>query len=172
MNLGREWTAEEVNAWALKQNAIHIEFWKRKMPDIERKLQDPILFDEAVRRNEKYCAMQVPARYQCSLEYNVEDAADFRKRILADQASKGGKAPKGDALQGRIESLVARNPYITAKALLNQLHTECPGDLIEEIVDGDIAFKENDGTSKKASITGLKDRLSRAKKKMKSFDKV
>jgi hypothetical protein len=45
-------------------------------------------------------------------------------------------------------------------------HTGIPP--VQEICDGKIAFTNHDGTTKTAALSGLKDRLSRAKKEIHS----
>ena len=87
---------------------------------------------------------------------------------------KGGRAHKCDALQDLIREIVLGQPHITAGQLLRVLRGS-PGagvvvsiDEESDVLAGEarmIHFVDDNGTSKTASISGLKDRLSRAKKK-------
>jgi hypothetical protein len=61
---------------------------------------------------------------------------------------------------------------MTVSQLLKALEREPPGSTIIEIVDGQISFAQPNGTPegrmKEAAVSGLKDRLSRARKKLNS----
>ena len=92
-------------------------------------------------------------------------------------ARKGGKAPKGDALQELILAIVRKDPRISEKQLLDMLAGEAGADVVTSIDEpsnllaGDtpcIHFDNDDGRPKIASVQGLKDRLSRAKRKIKN----
>ena len=90
---------------------------------------------------------------------------------------KTGKAPKCNALQELILKLVRKYPNISEKELLQMLAGAAGAgavtsiDELPELLGGDtpcIHFVEDDGRSKTASVRGLKDRLSRAKAKIKN----
>jgi hypothetical protein len=84
---------------------------------------------------------------------------DERAR-LRSRASK----PRTDALQKLIIEIVTAKPDITQADLLHDLE-RCAAlhDVINEIEDGEISFND-DGVLKSAPVSGLKDRLTRAKK--------
>ena len=109
----------------------------------------------------------VPIRHQTSLYKALEDAERTGKRFVMEHASKGGKAKKSDALQLLIEKIVVREPSISARQLENQLETYQGIDIIEDIEDGSIWFTNGDSL-KEAKLSGLKDRLLRAKRKLQS----
>ena len=102
----------------------------------------------------------------------MADAEGDKQRFLSHQARKGGRAKKSDALQQEILGLVRRDPHITESRLKDMLTKErCPG-LIEDVNDEEIYFVQRDGSeegrSKRVVISGLKHRLWRAKKALKS----
>lgn len=78
---------------------------------------------------------------------------------------KGGRASKTDPLQKLIVRVVRQRPFITAKELESYLEAHQDADPIIEICGGIIRFWNHDGSEKSAPLSGLKDRLSRAKKK-------
>jgi hypothetical protein len=68
--------------------------------------------------------------------------------------------------QDLIHEVVTRRPDISAKELLETLRGHRPP--VEDIDGGTIHFANRDGSYKEAPISGLKDRLTRARKKLKS----
>jgi hypothetical protein len=103
-----------------------------------------------------------------SVDQALDDGAIKKNAVLKHQGQKGGKARKTDALQEVIIDLVRGNPQITERELRDKLTRESYPDLIEDVEEDSIYFKTQDGRSKAASIAGLKDRLSRAKKLLNS----
>mgnify|MGYP001443759696 FL=1 len=81
---------------------------------------------------------------------------------------KIGRKPRIDKLQERILEIVKIKPEITEKNLLLELENEKNLGVIEDVDDEAITFIDKKGKSKTAPITGLKDRLSGAKKRLKS----
>jgi hypothetical protein len=79
---------------------------------------------------------------------------------------------KSDALQQAILSLVRRNPDITEVKLKDMLTRDRFPELIQDVDEDTICFVRPDGSKdgrlKEAPLSGLKHRLSRAKKALKS----
>lgn len=76
-----------------------------------------------------------------------------------------------DVLQQLIVESVEKNPAITWKELLRELEQhEHDGGVITSITDDVIEWVEPDGPVRSAKISGLKDRLGRARKSLKSGD--
>ncbi len=75
---------------------------------------------------------------------------------------------KSDVLQHAIEDLVRRDPHITLPEVKDMLTQDRSPELIEDVDEDAISFVWFDGSgrrrSKPAVISGLKHRLSRAKK--------
>jgi len=121
------------------------------------------LFDEQKRN--------VPVRNQATIEYLLAVAEAEKRRFLSQHARKGGQAKKTDALQQEIVKLVRRDPAITEARLKDMLTSDRFSELIVEFDEETISFQPGDskhGRLKEARISGLKDRLSRAKKSLKS----
>jgi hypothetical protein len=82
---------------------------------------------------------------------------------------RGGKAPQRDPLQKLIEEIVCQDPKISQPQLWHRLRKEIGNGTIVSIdPEGParkIHFVASDGKVKTAAVSGLKDRLSRAKQK-------
>jgi hypothetical protein len=90
------------------------------------------------------------------------------QRFASALARKGGRAAKRDSLQRLIERIVRDNPAITECQLLAEFRSRQIGrDVIDDIDEQDISFFHC-GRTKVAPLSGLKDRLSRAKKQIRS----
>lgn len=91
----------------------------------------------------------------------LDEAVSGRRRQRAN-----AKKPRRDALQLLIEAIVAKNPKITVTELQDKLRLHEHGDVIETIGDTDGVIEWHDGNhpAESSPISGLKDRLSRAKK--------
>lgn len=98
------------------------------------------------------------------------------KAIHKERARHAGKAPKSDALNILIENIVRSNPNISAKELEATLRNTSKydglhGGIILTITDDLIEYKngenkKGDAIIKTAKISGLKDRLTNAKKRI------
>ena len=150
-------------------------FWEKESALMERRMGDETIREIALEKLADDYRRLVPIYNQKSLEKALEEAeAEIerhvkiaKKRVLSEQGRKGGTAKKADVLQDLIVQLVRKNPQISCAQLLEKL--EAPyGPPIIEIADGKIFFQTSDNPDdapmKKATISGLKDRLSRAKK--------
>lgn len=106
----------------------------------------------------------VNVRSQLSLYEALEEAHLMGVDSHTEQARKGGRAKKTDALSQLIQSIVERNPRITVAQLAEQLKAQQGLGIIADIDGTTITFDRANGSLKEASVSGLKDRLSRAKK--------
>ncbi|MBF0563085.1 MAG: hypothetical protein HQL37_13960 [Alphaproteobacteria bacterium] len=82
------------------------------------------------------------------------------------------KKSRPDALQSIILEIMTRSPGITAEALLNNLRERAEvRDVIESVNDGDevIEWTDKNGQVKTTPFTAIKDRMSRARKKLKTM---
>lgn len=149
-------------------NRRNEEFWAKQNALMMERLADEVLAEIAFSELAYERARGVPVYSQKSVERALEDVARARERFLAQQGKKGGKSKKTDALQGLIIDLARRMPIITEQELRDRLTREAYPEIIEDVDDETISFKTHKGRLKEAPITGLKDRLSRAKKKVNS----
>jgi hypothetical protein len=152
-------------------NAHNREFWEEQNELMHRRLADPVLLELVKDELDSYKTWPVPVPYQKSFESMLENAERAKQRVLAHQGQKGGRAKKIDALQELIISLVRVRPTMTVSQLLEAFERE-PRGVIIEIVAGQISFAQPNGTPegrmKEAAVSALKDRLSRARKKLNS----
>jgi hypothetical protein len=163
---------------ALKQlNELNQQFWIEQSELCERRMSDEAVRKRAFTVLDREALRRVSAKSQLSLESALEDAEQEQFRILREFSRKGGQAPKKeDALNMLIQGLVWEHPDITQTQLLQHLKREIGQGTIDRITSdselcaGDVRtiyFAEKDGRKKTAPVAGLKDRLARAKKKIK-----
>jgi hypothetical protein len=142
-------------------------FWEEQNTLRDRQLADEYFRETAFARLSDEQARRVPLRSQLTLERALADAERDKKQILCQQARKGGRAKKSDALQQAIECLVRLYPDITEAKVRDMLNRERFPELIEDVDEEEISFVWFDRSgrlrSKQAAISGLKHRLSRAK---------
>ena len=147
-------------------NEANSRFWRKQRNLFDKRMANDAIRETAFEAWQAQLDRAVPVACQFSLEKALEDAERARQRFLAHQARKGGTTCKSDALQDLIHEVVTRRPGISAKELLEALRGHGPP--VEDIDGGTIYFANRDGSHKEAPISGLKDRLTRARKKLKS----
>jgi len=120
-------------------------------------------------------ARLLPVYYQKSFEEALQDAAAlFEDPVLLKRTHRhlsrlGGSSKKTDALQQVILEEVQKRPAITVTDLLKHLQSlQDLRQVVDDIDEEAISFTDRNGHPKNAPISGLKDRLSRAKKALKS----
>jgi hypothetical protein len=91
----------------------------------------------------------------------LEVAEENEKLFKVEFSRKGGTAPKPDALQQFIISLLRGRPALTESQLLAHL---CENRRVFEVKEEEICFDKPDGSLKSVPISALKDRLYRARK--------
>jgi hypothetical protein len=136
--------------------------------EAERRLADPDLQAIALAFLADEQARSVPIRNQKSWEHTLRDAEGMLQRSQHRLSRLGGKAKKQDALQLLIVDIVRKQPEITGKQLVLELEKvrDARGG-VDDIEDGTIHFVDG-GHLKSAPVSGLKDRLSRAKRTVNS----
>lgn len=88
-----------------------------------------------------------------------------RQQATSDEQRRRASTPRNlDPLQELIEKLVRDKPKISAKELEKCLHREIGRGVITHIVDNEIELEG--GRRASVKISGLKDRLTRAKQKI------
>src|SRR6266478_3571137 len=81
-------------------------FWEEQNALRDRRIADEAIRETAFSRLSSEQARRVPGYYQAPIEQLLADAERDKLRFLSQQARKGGRAKKSDALQQAIESLV------------------------------------------------------------------
>ena len=149
---------------ALSINRKSKRFWQATEKRLEKLMsEDPFLLTEAVDDLRadfpRYFLYSIRPLEQVILEI------ERKKRLHHREFSqRGGRAPKPDRLQRLINHLVQRRPLITRGELEAELRMREKSYPITEIFQGEILLEDG----KSIPLSGLKDRLSRAKKKLES----
>ena len=142
-------------------------------------MEDPLLVEMLNRELHSPLHRLVPEARR-SVDQILEDAEEtvklalahheplIRRDALRKQASRAGRSKKPDPLQQLIIEIVKNKPNITTPELFEKLKARSwPESMVAEIDDGTIVFNDRCGSRQflnEAPISGLKDRLSRAKK--------
>jgi hypothetical protein len=101
----------------------------------------------------------------------LKSADHLEARVVSRRARRAGSVEKVDALQSFINSVVEKRPKIIVPELVDKIRAEAgSGGAIVDLDERYIWFVGAHDQSRSATISGLKDRLSRAKKKIKSKD--
>jgi hypothetical protein len=147
-------------------NRDNEEFWKRESALFKERFEDPLIRQLALQLIDHERLRRVPVYHRMTLESATRYVADARKSCLSEQAKVGGRSRKMDALQLLILEIVTKRPTISLKELEQRLHEHAGvRDRIICIEDGEILFTDRN-REKSASVSGLKDRLTRAKKRI------
>jgi hypothetical protein len=102
------------------------------------------------------------------LQAATRQASAINRRARRQLSQLGGWAKKTDRLQALILGAVRRKPSITKQQLLWHLESLKHHGVVEDIADGIIHFTNHGGRAKEALVSGLEDRLWRAKKALNS----
>jgi hypothetical protein len=159
-------TVEPMTLKAINQR--NCEFWESEKGLMKSRMADDAVREIAWEALAAEATKGLPVYYQKSLYEALADAESAKRRFIADRASKAGSARKGDTLQTLIEEFVRDHPTIRELELQGKLIAHEGVDPIQEIDEGIVFFTDRRGITKEANLSGLKDRLSRAKKKIQS----
>jgi hypothetical protein len=149
-------------------NELHRKHWSEQSKLMERRISDPLLYKSAMETLTREESKGIELKRRESLESALEMAEKNRIRFASIHSRLGGKAPKADALQKLIRQAVLANEKITEKELLKFLKTQDGEGVIDRIDEKSIHFVTKGKILKSAPISGLKDRLTRAKKEINS----
>jgi hypothetical protein len=145
-------------------NEANSRFWRDWRAQLDRRMNDEAISATASDLWQAQQRRSVPLDNQFPFETALEDAERLGQRFLRRLARQGGAARKAVSLQILIENVVERDPNISRDQLLRNLEAQQHVSVIQDIDEETIYFTTNSGRPKHCSISGLKDRLSRAKK--------
>jgi hypothetical protein len=161
----------------LKQlNQANEKFWQIQSHWALQRISDETIYQQATEIMRSESARRVPIKLRTSIEKALADATMPRKLSHTEFSRRGGRTPKPDTLQLLIEEIVSPNLGMKQQPLFHALKKEIGNGVIVSI-DGrseglagvkEIHFIDHDGKLKTAPLSGLKDRLRRAKAKIKS----
>jgi hypothetical protein len=158
-----------------KINERNRQFWLKQSELLGRRIQEAALHEIAMNELSAEAAMRVPVRNRKSLEQILARAEKSKTIFQRAFSRNGGKASKPDALHRVIIEIVLNEPDINPRQLLHKIRKMAKdGHPVVSLVGQksglicdqaeQIHFKDN-GKLQMAPVSGLKDRLSRAKKK-------
>ena len=148
---------------------------------MDERISNPALYKIAMDDMNFEILRGVPVKLRKSMERALADAAGAKDAFHADLSRMGGRARKSDALQDLILELVGKDQDMTESELLDKLKGEAGAGVVtsidepSDLLAGDtrcIHFVNDDERPKRASVYGLKDRLSRAKTKIKNASRL
>jgi len=167
-------------------NQRHREFWAQQAVLFDKRMANKAIRTAALAmiKEEELRISRFEERksLQWALEFvahavrgGLEDSETVREYVVEAVvqkcqivAGKGGKAPKADALQKLIEEAVEADIDISWKALLRIFDKNKNSQRIITDVDEKFVCYYSKGREKKAPISGLKDRLTRARNKIRA----
>lgn len=177
MNLGGMRSASRAPLTLQEINEQNHRLWSVRNEIRDRRMCHESLLDIAMEDIHSEMIRGVPVRSQKSFDQALADAEMAMKTLQSGFARKGGSPPRCDALQNLIQEIAAENLEITPGQLLRELNGERGVGTISSIdVEADVKadepkvihFVEDDETPRTAPVSGLKDRLYRAKIKLAS----
>jgi hypothetical protein len=147
-------------------------FWERQDEDLARRMSEPEIASETFNLLLREDWERKPIHKQTSI-YELAELAEDRieqKRlsIMRAAARRGGSARKSDPLTLEIEEIVAVRPAINLEQLLVVLEARKSQGVIHDVTETTIVFANSDGKITTAAVSGLKHRLDRVRKRLKS----
>lgn len=161
----------------MQLNNWHKRFWRAQSKLADNRISDETIFTLATVDMYSETVRGVPLRQKKSIEQALEDAHHAQRFVRSEFSRRGGKTPGCDVLQSMIEKIVTGNPRMSERQLFHELTRQQVNGTVTSIDrEADVRageprmihFVSNDATLKRAPLSGLKDRLYRAKKKIKS----
>ncbi len=176
----------KINPVLVEMNKANEAFWKEYGRDTERRSSDPMLLGQATEDLLEEEQRGTPVYHRHGIEFFLQRAEQRRKDILrlapaqrcsgahgmlpvAEAGALGGKAVKTDALQALILQMVRDNPAVTWKQLDRRLRSLVGQGTIVSADDNCIVFLDGRGREKKAPVSGLPHRVSRARNRCRAF---
>jgi hypothetical protein len=144
------------------------EFWAEETSLLTERLSNEVLRIVAFKILQDEETREVPVKFRKCLNAALADASNSQSHFATMLGRKGGQASKRDTLQRLIEHVVENNHEISVRELFKELKSrQAVRDVVDDIDETSIHFI-NKGRVDAAPIRGLKDRLSRAKKTLRS----
>lgn len=166
-----------LNPALVRLNRINENFYRKQMRAMTRRMKNEILVDLAFRQITKEAVTGMDMKRRASLESALAHPEEIHLIFLSASGRKARGVSKADALTRWIVDMVRSHPDISVGKLLQKLRkiASLGGEFIRHVDDTSallpdqipqIHFQDG-GRLRKVRISGLKDRLSRAKNKIK-----
>jgi hypothetical protein len=154
-------------------NERAVQFWAPQSKLIEERAADEFNVAFALKEMSFDLEHGKPFR-EWSFATSLEKGEMAKRVLQRTLGARGGRAPKADSLQKRIEQIVSAEPNVSEPELRRRLSEEIGKGIITAIEPNDVPnrcihFRTDNGTMKTAAVSGLKHRLSRAKAKKSSL---
>ena len=161
MDMGTGAFRQARNSASAEINKRHEMFYAERHANTLRRIQDPVLYRAAC--DEMISESKIRPLYErAPLEFHLERAEQRRRFFMGSNGKKGGK--RKDALQVLIERHVVKNPAVDQTGLLHFIRRQAGNGTIQDVSDDTIIFVNSAYQLRDAKVSGLKDRLSRAKR--------
>jgi hypothetical protein len=153
-------------------NKRNSEFWLAQSQLLHQRMSIPGVAEAATYIVGSDAARGVPIRWQKPFEQVVAEETMTREICLREQARKAGRARQADALQQLIRKFVNEKPKLSEPLLIHLLAGDRGAGVVISI-DGpsgglagvrEIHWVDNKQRPRATPVSGLKDRLRRAKK--------
>jgi hypothetical protein len=165
------------NSVALKRlNEQNAKFWSKQSKLLLKRASEPHVIRIALEhmRSEEIRGVTVKSRK--TFELALIEATDIRCPLPREYCRKGGKISKTDDLQVLILKIVRQEPYTSQQLLCCRLRdiakrkvpVDCRPTLFLSVDTKQLMYQYRDGKLKSVTPSALKDRLYRAKRRIKS----
>jgi hypothetical protein len=149
-------------------NRLNQKFWERERIYMGARMADATILKTGLELLKLDTQRGVPLCWQKPFEMALAEGEGLKRLVMSQEGKKAGEAKKTDALQQVIVDVVRERPDITSPQLRDHLLERCNTPPLEGTDEDAILFAGHGGRTGGARISGLKDRLSRAKKSLNS----
>lgn len=157
----------DISNWAREQNEKATMFWLFQSQEFRRRIEIKEFREVAMRRLLRPQRIEALETMERLLEDAERDEAILAPLARKNSAKAAAARRKQDVLQDIIVKIVKRNVNITCEELLSVIRSDTYTRHIEGVDAELIEFSQQVGgyyVSKSAKVSGLKDRLTRARK--------
>jgi hypothetical protein len=147
-------------------NSRHEQFWALQSKLTLERISNGELFEFAQKDMDSEIIRGVPVKHRKTFELALADAEQGTRLVRQRFSRMGGKAHKQDALQRLIVEKVQQNPKVHQQELFHSLRADIgKGTIVSmDVQSNTIQFWTETGKLKTVSLSGLKDRLSKARR--------
>lgn len=147
-------------------NSRHEQFWALQSKLTLERMSNEDLLGFAQKDMDSEIIRGVPVKHRKTFELTLDDAEQGIRLARQRFSRLGGKAHKRDALQRLIAEKVQQNPKMHQQELFHSLRADIgKGTIVSmDLQSSTIQFWTETGKLKPVSLSGLKDRLSKARR--------
>ena len=157
----------DLNPAMAELNRKNHDFWNKQHDLTGERISDPAIVATAIEDAISAQLRGEPVHTQKTFEVALANAEAAKRRFSSQRGQIAGKARKTELLRTLIEDAVRSNPQINEAELHRELENGSGPGWPIEFSTRFISICLPDGRIREVPISGLKDRLSRAKNKLK-----